>query len=292
VILQALERALLTSDLAERESLMNFVIVGGGPTGVELAGALAELKSHILPKDYPDLDIRRMSIHLVEAAPRVLAAMSESASEKAEGFLKKLGVHVWLNTMVSGYDGSLVQTNNKTLPASTLIWAAGVQGEPVTGLESALSERGNRLLVNAFNQVQGHENVFAVGDVALMVTEDTPKGHPMMAQAAIQQGKLLATNMRQLLKGKAMKPFVYKDKGSMATVGRNLAVVDLPKFRFQGFFAWFVWMFIHLISLVGFRNKLIVFVNWMWSYFKYYKGVRLIIRPYERRGSGGLRSEN
>ncbi len=284
MMLQNFEQALLTNDLAERESLMNFVIVGGGPTGVELAGALAELKDHVLPKDYPDLDIRRMNIHLIEAAPRVLAAMSEEASAKALQFLKKLGVSVWLDTAVTHYDGELLHTNQDIeMHARTLIWAAGVQGAPVAGIDVSSMGRGNRILVDEFNKVKGYNNIFALGDVAAMITEATPKGHPMMAQPAIQQGALLAKNLMVMHRGGTPKAFQYNDKGSMATIGRNLAVVDLPKFKFHGFFAWFVWMFIHLVSLVGFRNKLVVMINWAVSYFKFERGVRLIIRPFKRK---------
>lgn len=283
LVLQSFESALLTSDLQERERLMNFVIVGGGPTGVELAGALAELKTHILPADYPDLDIRRMNIHLIEAGDRVLSPMSEEASAKAEQFLQNLGVKVWLKTQVTGYDGHTVETNlDKSLPAETLIWAAGVKGTPIPGLDSKVVNRANRILVDEFNRVKGYESIYAAGDVAAMSTEEFPNGHPMMAQAAMQQGQLLGKNLKRQFAGKAPIPFQYKDKGSMATVGRNLAVVDLPQFKFQGFFAWFVWMFIHLISLVGFRNRLIVLMNWGWSYFRFDKGIRLIIRPFNR----------
>ena len=283
LILQNFEKALLTSDLQERESLMNFVIVGAGPTGVELAGALAELKSHVLPNDYPDLDIRRMSIHLIEASPRVLSAMSEQASAKAEKFLKKLGVYVWLDTQVTNYDGETIHTGgSQEFQTRTLIWAAGVQGVPVDGLDANALMRGNRIKVDEYNRVEGYENVYAIGDVAAMITEDYPRGHPMVAQVALQQGKNLGKNLKATFRGKSLKAFTYNDKGSMATIGRNLAVVDLPKFKFQGFFAWFVWMFIHLVSLVGFRNKLVVLLNWSWSYFKFDRGIRLIIRPFNK----------
>lgn len=283
LILQNFERSLLISDLEERESLMNFVIVGGGPTGVELAGALAELKSHVLPRDYPDLDLRRMNIHLIEAAPRVLASMSEQSSAKARQFLDKLGVHVWEDTRVTDYDGTVVSnTANKRMLAQTLIWAAGVEGNQPKGLHSTVPARGNRILVDEFNRVKGYDNIFAIGDVAAMVDDANPNGHPMLAQVAMQQGKLLGKNLARDQRGKAWKPFFYKDKGTMATIGRNKAVVDLKRIKFSGFFAWFVWMFIHLYSLVGFRNKLVTFINWAWSYVNFDRGVRLIIRPFKR----------
>lgn len=282
LMLQNFEQALLTQDLNEREGLMNFVIAGGGPTGVELAGALAELKNHVLPNDYPDLDIRRMNIHLIEAAPRVLAAMSEEASAKAFKFLKQLGVQVWLDTRVSSYDGQHITTADPKVNFHTrsLIWAAGVKAEAMPGIPAETLVRGNRIKVDEFNKVAGLESVFALGDLAYMETKAWPQGHPMMAQPAIQQGQRLARNLVAEHKGKSWKAFQYNDKGSMATVGRNLAVVDLPNFKFQGFFAWFVWMFIHLVSLVGFRNKVIVLMNWAWSYLNFDRGIRLIIRPF------------
>lgn len=281
-ILQNFEQALYENDLKEQERLMNFVIVGGGPTGVELAGALAELKKHVLANDYPDLDIRRMNIHLIEAAPRVLAPMSESASKKAHAFLKKLGVNVWTNMQVKHYNGKLVTTNShKTFNCETLIWAAGVKGDPLNGID-ATNIKNNRIVVNEFNAINGLQDVYAIGDIALQASESNPKGYPMLGSVAMQQGVYLAKNLNGLLKNKSMKPFKYLDKGTMATVGRNLAVVDLPKFKFQGFFAWFVWMFVHLMLLVGFRNKLVVFINWAWSYIRFDKGTRLIVRPFKK----------
>jgi len=282
-ILQNFESALLTSDLEEQNSYMNFVIVGAGPTGVELAGALAELKNQILPSDYPDLDLRRMKINLVEAADKVLPPMSKQASAKAEIYLKKLGVNVWLNTAVEDYDGELVKIKNgKNFRSKTLIWSAGVKGAIIEGLADDIVERG-RLQVNEFSLVKNQTNIFAVGDVALMKTEAYPKGHPMVAPVANQQAAVLAKNIVAIANGKKTTPFKYFDKGSMATIGRNRAVVDIHKFRFQGTFAWFVWMFIHLISLVGFRNKIVTFFNWVYNYFVFEKGVRLIIRPYTRK---------
>lgn len=281
LILQNFEDSLLTADLKEQESLMNYVIVGGGPTGVELAGALAELKHHVLPNDYPDLDIRKMNIHLVEASGSLLAAMSKQSQEKSAKFLKKLGVKVWLNTMVKNYDGKVVETNKKAIPTKTLIWAAGVKGNIIQGMPEQDYKNG-RYLVNEFNKLQSVDCVFAIGDVALMETKAKPKGDPMVAQTAIQQGALLAKNLQKITQGKKAVPFNYSDKGSMATVGRNLAVVDLGGVRFQGAFAWFIWMFIHLIALVGFRNRLIALNNWLVNYFSYDKGIRLIIRPFKR----------
>lgn len=281
LILQNFEASLLTSNLHERERLMNYVIVGGGPTGVELAGALGELKLHVLPADYPDLDFRRMSIHLLEASPRLLNGMSDEAGKKARQGLEKLEVQVWTDTMVKDYDGEKVITAERNLPASTLIWAAGVTGVIIKGMPDQSVERG-RLKVDEFNRVMGTKSIYAIGDVALMQTDKYPKGHPMVATVAIQQGKRLAGNLLKLKKGHALKPYSYFNKGSMATIGRNKAVVDVAGMKFSGFPAWLMWMFIHLMELVGFRNRMVALVNWSTSYFSYDRGIRLIVRPYSR----------
>lgn len=284
LILQNFEQAAITDDKALRKALLNFVIVGGGPTGVELAGAIAELKNHILPRDYRDLIPADMQIYLLEGGNRVLPSMSKHASKKAARFLTKLGVLVHCNTFVKDYDGKRVVTNlSLELQSETLIWAAGVTGNPVKGLDAnSLIDRANRYKVNEFNQVEGYTNVFALGDIALMQTDAYPKGHPQVAQPAIQQGVLLGRNLMRLINGKPLKAFKYKDKGSMATVGRNKAVVDLKHYKFAGFFAWFVWMFIHLMALVGFRNRVIVFFNWCYNYINFDKAARLIIRPFKK----------
>ena len=285
LILENFEDALLTSNLHERNALMNFVIVGGGPTGVELAGALAEIKKGILPKDYPDLDTRLAQIHIIQSGDCLLNGMSAEASAKAEDFLEKLGVNIWKNIRVTNYDGNLVTTNTDlTFETATLVWAAGVKGATIKGLDaSTLLTKGDRILVDGFNKVIGFSNIFAVGDIACMVTNEFPNGLPMMAQPAIQQGKQLGDNMVRLIEKKPMKPFGYKDKGAMATIGRNKAVVDLPKFKFQGVFAWYVWMFVHLFFLIGFRNRMVVFINWVYNYVRFDREARLIIRPFKRR---------
>jgi NADH dehydrogenase len=282
IIIRNFETALLTEDKELMNSLMDFVIVGGGPTGVELAGAIAELKHYIFPKDYPELEVSQMDIHLVEATPRLLNGMSENAGRKALEYLQKMGVQVHLNTAVKTYDGYEVSFNNgEKLITKTLIWAAGVKGNPIAGLTAESLGRSSRLKVDEYNRVKGYENIFAIGDVALMDGDAKyPNGHPMMAPPAMQQGELVAENINRHISNRPMKPFRYTDKGSMATVGRNRAVVDLKAFKFHGFFAWFVWMFVHLISLIGFRNKFFVLLSWLWSYFSYDKSNRLIIaRP-------------
>ncbi len=294
LVLENFEEALLEKNLEKRLALMNFVIVGGGPTGVELAGALAEMKKGILPKDYPDLDIRQMKINLIQSSGELLKGMSKKASEKAEDFLIKLGVDVWKNLRVLDYNGVTVKTDGEDhFDAETVIWAAGVKGDVIEGLEgTCLVERANRFKVSKYSKILGYENVYAVGDVACMETEGYSYGHPMMAQPAIQQGKLLAKNIILELKGKKLKPFIYNDKGSMATIGRNKAVVDLPKLKFQGVFAWFVWMFVHLFSLIGFRNKVIVFMNWVYNYIRFDRETRLIIRPYKKKNKYSFEKEN
>lgn len=283
LILQSFEEALLKDSINEQEALMNFVIVGGGPTGVETAGALAELKMHVLPNDYPDLDLRRMQINLVENNERLLSSMSVEASNQAENFLKELGVMIRTNDAVLSYDGlKAVLKSGKELESTNLIWTAGVKGAIIEGLEKAEFFRGGRFLVDEYNKIKGYDNVYALGDVAAMISDDYPNGHPGVAQVALQQAKNLAVNIISALNGRKLKAFKYFNMGSMATVGRNKAVVDLPFIRFQGFFAWFVWMFLHLLFLVGFRNKMVVLINWVWNYFSYDRGTRLIIRPFKK----------
>ncbi|MEM9981049.1 MAG: NAD(P)/FAD-dependent oxidoreductase [Bacteroidota bacterium] len=278
-IIKQFELALLTDDDEKKNSLIDYVIVGGGPTGVEIAGALAELKKHVLPKDYKELDFYEMDIHLIEAAPRLLTAMAEESSERAYEDLKKMGVDVRLNTSVKSYDGYTVTFNSgEQLITRTLIWAAGVAGVPIKGLEKANIVRGNRLQVDEFNKVIGYDNIFAVGDVAAMITDETPKGHPMMAPPAMQQGRNLAKNLIRMIKGDIdLNPFKYFDKGSMATIGRNKAVVNMKGLKMKGFIAWLAWMFIHLIFLVGFKKRVQVLITWITSYFSYDKSNRLII---------------
>lgn len=279
LIIQNFENALNTNDLSERESLMSFVIVGAGPTGIELAGALAELKSHVLPKDYPDLDIRRMQIHIVEANDRLLSSMSKTASEKTGKYLKQRGVQVWLNTMVKDYDGNTIITNHKNFQSKTMIWAAGIKAEYPAGIDATKS-RDNRLITDEFNAIKVYENVYAIGDVSKVKSENSPEGHAMLASVAGQQGYHLAKNLNRIARKKALTPFVYNDKGTMATIGRNKAVVDLSFIKFGGFLGWFTWMFVHLMLLVDFRSRMLVFINWVWNYIKYDKGTRLIVRKY------------
>ena len=260
LILENFEQAVLTTDVTEKNSLINFVLVGAGPTGVELAGALAEMKKAILQKDYPDLDIDKMQINLVQSGDRILNTMSEKSSAHAQEFLESLGVKIWKNVRVTNYDGRTITTNTDLIfETATVIWTAGVQGAAIAGLNAdSLVERVERIRVNQFNQVKGYENIFAIGDIASMETEKWPQGHPMVAQPAIQQGSHLAGNILNLIYKKPLIPFKYKDLGSMATIGRNKAVADLMGFKFGGRIAWLLWMAVHLFSLAGFRNKLVV----------------------------------
>ena len=285
LMLENLEQAVITTDLEKKKELLNFVIAGAGPTGVELAGGIAELKNNVLQRDYPDMDFSIMNVHLIEGSDRVLPPMSEKSSAKAHVFLQKLGVHIHLNTQVTNFENHVVSTNTDLkLKTGTFIWSAGVTGAPLEGLQAeALIPRANRYKVNQFNQIEGYDTIFALGDIALMETKEYPRGHPMVAQPAIQQGNHLVKNLKRLLKGREMQPFKYLDKGSMATIGRNKAVVDLGKLRFGGFFAWFVWMFIHIWFLVGFRNRFVTLFNWVYNYINFDKASRLIIRPFKTK---------
>ena len=283
MLLQNLEESLIEPDPQTKAGLLNFVVVGGGPTGVELSGALSELKRHVLKKDYPELDLADVNIYLIEGSNVLLGPMSPQAQRSAKEFLEEMGVNVVTGVTVVSYDGNTIKLSNDVdIMTKNVLWSAGVKGDFPEGISKEHIVRGGRIKVDRFNRVDGFHNIFAIGDVAAMISEETPNGHPGVAPVAIQQGKLLAKNLIKIINKEEPEPFKYFDKGSMATVGRNRAVVDVGKIRFQGIFAWFVWMFVHLMSLVGFRNKLVVFVNWMWSYFSYDRGTRLIIRPFNR----------
>lgn len=284
-IIENFEEALNTTDLKERQRLMNFVIVGGGPTGIELAGALAELKEHVLPNDYPDLDIRRMQISIVEANGRVLKGMSEEASERAEKYLRKRDVNIYLEQRVKSFDGSIAKTKGFELEAKTVIWAAGIKGKFPKGIQKEAIVRGNRISVDEFNKIKGNSDIYAIGDVACISSERYPEGNAMLASVAEQQGYQLAKNLNRVSSGQEMRPFVHNDKGTMATIGRNRAVVDLPFMKIGGIIGWYIWMFVHLMLLVDFRNRLIVFFNWAWSYINYDKGTRVIIRKFNKKAS-------
>jgi len=278
-LLELFEWAGLTTDPAQRKKIMTIVLVGGGPTGVEMAGALSELRKYILPKDYPALDFSEMKIYLVEGLPRLIPAMSEKASERSKSDLEKMGIVIKLNTMVESYDGkTVVLKNGERINTFTVIWSAGVSGNIIEGLSKSWVEK-NRLLTDEYCRVKGSNNIFAVGDIALMKTDDYPKGHPGLAQPAIQMGKYVGRHLHDLHLQKEVPVFHYKDKGSLATIGRGKAVADLGKLRFGGRPAWWIWLVVHIMFLVSFRNRLLVFVNWVWNYFTFDKANRLIIRP-------------
>jgi len=251
---------------------------------VELAGALGEMRKNILPKDYPEIDFTKMQIHLFESGDRLLGAMHPENSAKVLKYVKDFGVDVWLNTMVTDFDGDVLTTaDGKKIKSETLIWTAGVKGNPVEGFAPETIAGGNRISVDEYCKVKNYDNIYAIGDVASMVLEDFPRGHPMVAPVAIQQGELVADNIIAQLKGKPAKPFVYFDKGSMATVGRNKAVMEAKGIKMGGFIAWLAWLFVHVMSLVGFRNKITVTLGWLYNYFTYDRTLRLIIRPFKNK---------
>lgn len=279
------EDALHAANQEDLQRLMNVVVVGGGPTGVELSGAIAEMKKYVLPKDYPELDFSKMNIYLLEGTGKTLGGMSEDSSKQSAAYLQRLGVTVLTETLMSDYDGKTVYLKNgEKIPSSLVIWAAGIKGNIPAGIDSALISRGNRIKVDAYNRVEGLKDVFAIGDIASM-EEGVYKGHPQVAPVAIQQADLLVTNLQNIHSSpNNLKPFVYKDKGAMATVGRNLAVVDVPKpkLHFGGFFAWLVWMGLHLMLILGVKNRFFVFVNWLYNYITYDQNLRLIFKEFYR----------
>lgn len=278
-LLSNLEQALTSTDDRERDELLNVVIVGGGATGVEIAGALSEMKRFVLPRDYPDLSVNRMQIHLIEAGDRLLAGMSPRSSQAAADFLRRMGVDIRLGSKVTDYrDHSVVFADGSSIPTRTFIWVSGVKAEGVGNLSPSVLGRGGRIRVDAFNRVEGFENVFAIGDQCIMQgDEGYAEGHPQLAQVAIQQGEHLAQNLRLIAQGENPAPFRYRNLGVMATVGRNRAVAELKFWKTDGILAWMMWLVVHLRSILGVKNKIIVLLNWIWNYLTYDQSLRLII---------------
>lgn len=277
-ILDRLERGAICKDPERRKQLLSFLVVGGGPTGVEIAGAIGEMKRYVLPREYPELNPDDVKITLIEGTGSLLGAMRKKSGEKALKYLRELLVDVRLNTLMKSYaDKKVTYADGHSEYWETLIWTAGVMGEPMPGLPKECLGHGGRIVVDEYNRVKQHEDcLYAIGDIALMATPDYPKGHPQMAQPAIQQARLLA---RAFNSNEFTQKFHYHDKGCMATIGRGKAVADLPKCSFGGMMAWLAWMFIHLMSLLGMRNKLSVLLNWTWNYFTYTTTLRLLMRP-------------
>jgi NADH dehydrogenase len=273
------ENAVATIDKEEQNRLLNIVIIGGGPSGVEIAGALAEMNKFVIRKDYPELKDKNVNIYLIEGTERLLNSMSAKSSEKARQFLEKSGVRILTNTFAVDCDNKSVTTSTgEKINTGLILWTAGISGNRIKGFSPGNYSKGGRFYVDRSSRIKGYENIFAIGDISLMTEEKYPSGHPQVAQVAIQQGKLLSENLKNLSKNKPLEEFSYKDLGTMATVGKHLAVVELPHFHFHGVFAWFVWMFIHLMGIIGVRNKLMIFINWAWKYFTYDQSLRLILR--------------
>ena len=283
-ILLNMETAVRIQSAEEKQRYLNIVISGGGPTGVEVAGMLAEMGRNIAAKEYPEITDLNSHIYLVDAGPVLLAPMSKKSQQEAQDVLQRLGVHVILNTAVKDYDNHKVfLADGRTIETNVLIWASGVTGREVTGLPADVVGRGRRIMVDEFNKVKGTANIFAFGDICLQTTDKNfPNGHPQVAQVAIQQGQLLAKNFKRMIDGQPLKPFAYNDKGSLAIISKYKAVADLPKLFFKGFFAWMVWLFIHIIPLIGFRNKIKLAFSWMWSFITNDPTLRLIIRPEKK----------
>ena len=277
-LLQSFEKAVTLRDQNARRALLNVIVVGGGPTGVEVAGAIAEMKKFVLPKDYPDLNFDVMQISLIEGSPALLGGMSKHASEKALFYLRRLGISVTLNTHVTDFDGSTLTLNDGSqIETKTVIWAAGISGVVPEGLPADSIGRGKRIVVDEYNRISGLNDIYAIGDVCVMSTSGHPNGHPQVAQVAIQQGRNLAKNLLSMKSNSGLKPFKYIDRGSMATIGRNRAVADLSFIKFSGFVAWLTWMFVHLMAIVGVKNRLLIFINWFWNYLTYDQSLRLIL---------------
>ena len=280
-LLLNMEKAVITDNQNEKTKLLNIVISGGGPSGVEIAGMLAEMGREIVAKEYPEIKRGNSRIHLIDASSNLLGPMSKAAQAEALKVLSKLGVQIKLDTAVKDYvNGEVILGDGTSIPTNSLIWTSGVTGREIPGLPAEVIGRGRRVLVDEFNKVNGTQNIFAIGDICFQTSDKNyPNGHPQLAQVAIQQGTLLAKNFKKMASGGAWKPFAYNNKGSMAIISKYKAVADLPKISFTGFFAWLIWLFVHIIPLVGFRNKVKLAFSWFWSFITNNPTLRLIIRP-------------
>ena len=282
-VLMTFER-IISASPEEKERLLNLVIVGAGPTGVELAGAFAEIKNTILPKDYPDIDFKKLNIILIEGSKHTLNNMSDTAKTSSAKYLRAMGVTVITEVLMTNYDGKTAKLDNgKEIKTGTVIWAAGVTGNKIEGLPETSITRGNRIIVDRYNSVNGCDAIYAIGDIAYMETPKYPKGHPQLANVAINQAKCLAKNLKAIQLNNKLTEFEYKDLGSMATIGNHKAVVDLPFIKFEGYFAWLTWMFLHLMLILSVKNKLIIFLNWAWRYFTKDNSLRLILPPFTNK---------
>ncbi len=278
------EKALTVSRDEKRQRLLNIVVVGGGATGVEISGALSEMKRYVLKKDYPELTKNELNIYLIEGSPRLLGSMSEASSAKALKFLQNMGVEVMTNTKVVDYvDNQIILDQGEPIRTDTIIWVSGVKANFLEGIPSEAIGRGGRIYVDEYNRLKGEERIFAIGDICLQTETDYPNGHPQVAQVALQQAKHLVKNLKRHQKGDSLHPFHYHNKGTLATVGRNRAVAELPHIKTQGFFAWFLWMAVHLRSILGVRNRLEILLNWIWNYLTYDQAIRLIFKTPENK---------
>ena len=288
-LLQRMEKAAICKNSRERRKYLNIVVAGGGPTGVEVSGMFAEMRNGVLRKEYPELSTSASNIYLVDGGSELLGPMSKKSQQATYDALKKMGVIIKLNTRVTDFtDDTVYLSTGETISSKNLIWAAGVSAKTFEGIPQESYGRGKRMMVDEFNKLINTENIYAIGDTCIQTTDkDFPNGHPQVAQVAIQQGIQLAKNFKKMLKGEPLKPFKYNDKGSMAIIGKNKAVVDVPKpkMHFNGFIAWLAWLFIHLMSLISYRNRLATFWNWMTAYFAKDQSLRMIIRPDKRKAN-------
>ncbi len=284
-IFENLEKAETEDNPDRKQALMNIAIVGGGPSGVEIAGVLAEMKRTIVPRDYPDLDVSKINIYLINADDRLLRTMDPMSSAKAERDLTELGVKIMGSCMVTDYvDKQVILKDGTKIPSETVIWVSGIRANTFEGIPAESIGRAGRIITDRYNRVKGLDEVYAIGDISYVEgDEEYPQGHPQLAQVAIQQARTLADNLLHQVDGREFEPFSYKNLGVMATIGRKKAVAEIGKLKFSGIWAWLLWLIVHLRSILGVRNKTVVFLNWVWSYINYKQSLRLILRAESKR---------